>query len=63
MCFRARIVPENITKKASRDAKTLAAKVDDLKKAKAARVASRAAAMKNAEKYAAEYATADSTLI
>ena len=48
MCFRARIVPENITKKASRDAKTLAAKVDDLKKAKAARVASRAAAMKNA---------------
>lgn len=61
--FRVRLVPENITKKAARDAKLLKATVEARAAAKTARVASRAAATANAVKYAAEYAKEDSDLI
>merc|ERR1740130_1559715 len=57
------LVPENITKKAARDAKLLKATVEARAAAKTARVASRAAATANAVKYAAEYAKEDSDLI
>ena len=63
MCFRARVVPENIQKKTARDAKLLAARKADRAKAKTERAAKRAVALKNAEKYAQEYATADKALI
>merc|ERR1711957_588965 len=58
-----KLVPENITKKAARDAKLLKATVEARAAAKTARVASRAAATANAVKYAAEYAKEDSDLI
>jgi len=61
--FRVKLVPENITKKAARDAKLLKATVEARAAAKTARVASRAAATANAVKYAAEYAKEDSDLI
>jgi large subunit ribosomal protein L7e len=61
--FRVRIVPENITKKAARDAKLAKATVDARAAAKAARVTSRAAAAANAVKYANEYAAEDQALI
>lgn len=63
MCFRARVVPENIQKKTARDAKLLAARKADREKAKKERAAKRAVALKNAEKYAGEYAAADKALI
>ena len=63
MCFRARVVPENIQKKTVRDAKLLAARKADREKAKKDRAAKRAVALKNAEKYAGEYAAADKALI
>jgi len=65
MCFRAktRVIPENIVKKASRDAKMLAALVKHRADAKADRKAKRTTACANAEKYAQEYATADAALI
>lgn len=65
MCFRAktRVIPENIVKKAARDAKTLAALTKARADAKADRKAKRDAAHKNAEKYATEYAAADAALI
>jgi len=58
-----RMVPENITKKAARDAKLAAARVAARAAAKAARVAARTAAAANAVKYAAEYAKEDQDLI
>jgi large subunit ribosomal protein L7e len=65
MCFRAkvRVIPENIVKKASRDAKMLAALVKHRADKKTDRVAKRAVAAKNAEKYAKEYTDADAALI
>jgi len=63
MCFRARVVPENIQKKTARDAKLLAARKAEREKAKKDRAAKRAVALKNAEKYAGEYAAADKALI
>jgi len=57
------MVPENITKKAARDAKLAAARVAARAAAKAARVAARTAAAANAVKYAAEYAKEDQDLI
>jgi large subunit ribosomal protein L7e len=63
MCFRARVVPENIQKKTARDAKLLAARKADREKTKKDRAAKRAVALKNAEKYAGEYAAADKALI
>jgi large subunit ribosomal protein L7e len=57
------MVPENITKKAARDAKLAAARVAARAAAKAARVAARTAAAANAVKYAAEYAKEDKDLI
>ena len=61
--FRVKLVPENITKKAARDAKLCKATADARVAAKAARVVSRAAAASNAAKYAAEYAAEDQALI
>jgi hypothetical protein len=61
--YRARVVPENILKKQARDAKLAAAVKDRRAKAKADRVTTRAAAMKNAEKYFNEYQAADQALI
>merc|ERR1712086_165838 len=58
-----RIVPENITKKAARDAKLAKATADARAAAKAARVTSRATAAANAAKYAVEYAAEDQALI
>ena len=63
MCFRARVVPENIQKKTARDAKLLAAQKAAREAAKKERAAKRAVALKNAEKYAGEYAAADKQLI
>lgn len=65
MCFRAktRVIPENIAKKAVRDAKMLAALSKHRSDSKADRKAKRATAAANAEKYAKEYATADAELI
>jgi len=48
MCFRARVVPENIQKKTARDAKLLAARKADREKAKKERAEKRAVALKNA---------------
>lgn len=58
-----RIVPENFTKKASRDAKILAAIVADRKTQKANAAAKRKEALANAQKYAKEYAAADAALV
>ncbi len=63
MCFRARIVPENILKKGARDAKMVAAALAHRKQKKDENAAKRATALKNAEKYAAEYKSADLALI
>lgn len=63
MCFRARVIPENIQKKTARDAKTLVAAKAAREAAKKQRAEKRATAFKNAEKYATEYATADKALI
>jgi large subunit ribosomal protein L7e len=63
MCFRARVVPENIQKKTARDAKLLAAQKAAREAAKKERAAKRTVAAKNAEKYAGEYAAADKALI
>jgi large subunit ribosomal protein L7e len=63
MCFRARVVPENIQKKTARDAKLLAAQKAAREAAKKERAEKRAVAAKNAEKYAGEYAAADKALI
>jgi large subunit ribosomal protein L7e len=65
LCFRAktRVIPENIAKKAVRDAKMLAALSKHRSDSKADRKAKRATAAANAEKYAKEYATADAELI
>jgi large subunit ribosomal protein L7e len=63
MCFRARVIPENIQKKTARDAKLLAARKSERDAAKKNRAEKRALAAKNAEKYANEYAAADKALI
>jgi large subunit ribosomal protein L7e len=65
MCFRAktRVIPENIVKKAARDAKMLAALVKFRADKKTDNKAKRDAAFKNAEKYTKEYAEADATLV
>ena len=63
MCFRARVIPENIQKKTARDAKQLAAAKLAREAAKKLRAEKRVVAAKNAEKYANEYATADRALI
>jgi len=63
MCFRARVIPENIQKKTARDAKLLAARKSERDAAKKHRAEKRALAAKNAEKYANEYAAADKALI
>jgi len=63
MCFRARVVPENIQKKTARDAKLLAAQKAARDAAKKDRAAKRAVATKNAAGYAEEYAKADKALI
>jgi large subunit ribosomal protein L7e len=63
MCFRARVIPENIQKKTVRDAKLLAARKSERDAAKKNRAEKRALAAKNAEKYANEYAAADKALI
>lgn len=63
MCFRARIVPENILKKGARDAKMVAAALAHRKQKKEENTSKRATAFKNAEKYAAEYKSADLALI
>merc|ERR1712127_557860 len=60
---KARIVPENIAKKATRDAKQLAALVAHRKEKKTANADKRKVAMQNAEKYAKEYAESDAALI
>ena len=63
MCFRARVIPENIQKKTARDAKLLAARKTEREAAKKQRAEKRTLAAKNAEKYANEYAAADKALI
>ena len=69
MCFRAKkqpkaaIVPENFVKKAARDAKILKALVEARKVRKTEHASKRAVALKNAEKYAKEYAAADLKLV
>jgi large subunit ribosomal protein L7e len=63
MCFRARVIPENIQKKTARDAKLLAARKTERDAAKKHRAEKRTLAAKNAEKYANEYAAADKALI
>jgi large subunit ribosomal protein L7e len=63
MCFRARVIPENIQKKTVRDAKLLAARKSERDAAKKNRAEKRALAANNAEKYANEYAAADKALI
>jgi hypothetical protein len=63
MCFRARVIPENIQKKTARDAKQLAAAKAARDASKKSRAEKRIVAGKNAEKYANEYAVADKTLI
>lgn len=62
-CFRARVVPENITKKHARDAKLLAHNKAAREAAKKERAAKRATAAANAQKYAAEYAAADKATV
>jgi len=57
------VVPENIKKKLDRDEKLKKAKKAALAKAKTDRKAARTLAMKNAEKYAKEYADADQAII
>jgi large subunit ribosomal protein L7e len=63
MCFRARVIPENILKKTARAAKQLAAHKAARDAAKKERAEKREVAYKNAEKYANEYAAADRALI
>lgn len=65
MCFRAktRVIPENIVKKAARDAKMLAALAKHRAETKSDRKSKREVAAKNAEKYAKEYEAADAALI
>jgi len=60
---KAEVVPENFVKKAARDAKILKALVEARKARKAEHATKRSVALKNAEKYHAEYAKADADLI
>jgi large subunit ribosomal protein L7e len=63
VCFRARVIPENIQKKQARDAKLLAHSKAAREAAKKERATKRATAAAHAEKYAKEYAAADKALI
>lgn len=63
ICFRARVVPENIVKKQARDAKVLAAAVKKRTDEKKHRAEARKSAADRATKYAAEYAKEDADKI
>lgn len=63
VCFRARVIPENIQKKQARDAKLLAHSKAAREAAKKERATKRATAAAHAEKYAKEYAAADKALV
>jgi len=63
LCFRARVVPENILKKQARDAKLLKALKDQRAQAKKDRAAARKGALVSAEKHFKEYQATDAALI
>jgi large subunit ribosomal protein L7e len=57
------VIPENVQKKAARDAKLVEARKNDLATAKKERAEKRKVYVANAEKYAKEYAENDRKLI
>jgi len=63
VCFRAKSVPENIQKKAQRDAKLMKELADKRTAEKKVRAEARKVAATNATKYAKEYADADKAVI